>query len=246
MVPNVRKPFPVAKSTLVALALLGGCLALSTVQSSAAASAVQPMPSSAQKPVPLATLSDVLDHAPVVVKTNDGEALLIESVIPPSPRVEVTLFNENTRQMLTMYLPSDLSELTKEEEREVSGLLRCKRTGRMRRIHSRVIEVLVDLSQQYPGHVIDIISGYRAPPYGAPNSKHFRGLAVDLRVRDVPIKDVRAYLWGKHDHIGLGHYRHQQFLHIDHRPIEPKIGWDQFGHKGRYRYHPRWTTPGQS
>jgi uncharacterized protein YcbK (DUF882 family) len=104
-----------------------------------------------------------------------------------------------------------------------------------------VLSLLFDVARKFPGHTIEIVSGYRSPPYGAPRSKHFRGNAIDLRVRGVRLGAVRDAMWSSHHGIGVGWYPEQNFIHVDHRPGEPDMSWSAKGEGAPYRYHPYWA-----
>jgi uncharacterized protein YcbK (DUF882 family) len=104
-----------------------------------------------------------------------------------------------------------------------------------------LVSIVADLGAHYPGQVIEVVSGYRAPPYGAPHSKHFSGHAMDLRVRGARTAKVRDYLWTHHHHVGVGHYVRQNFIHVDYRPRDPDIAWTSRHAGAPYHYHPRWA-----
>ena len=83
---------------------------------------------------------------------------------------------------------------------------RCRRTGKHRPLDAGMLALLADIAQRWPGRIIEVISGYRAPPFGAPHSRHFLGHAIDLRVRGVRTAKVRDYVWREHQGVGVGHY----------------------------------------
>ena len=90
-------------------------------------------------------------------------------------------------------------------------------------------------------HVLELVSAHRHNRGTSRTSKHWSGHAVDLRVRGVNVKDVRSFVWKMEDPIGLGYYREQQFVHVDWRPVEGKIAWDQRTEGSAYHYHPAWS-----
>ncbi len=156
------------------------------------------------------------------------------------PTLPVHVYNSNTREYATFYIDST-GHYPAEQKRAVKQLFRCRRTGRRNKMHPGVLRILADLSARYPGHTIEIVSGYRAPPYGVPKSKHFHGRAIDLRVRGVRTTEVRDYLWRTHSNVGVGYYRGQNFIHVDYRPGYHKIAWTSPRRNARYRYHPKWS-----
>jgi hypothetical protein len=154
---------------------------------------------------------------------------------------EVTLYARNLRQRVTVRLPSDPEEISDETMKVMRNILRCRRTGRRHRIDKKVVAALGRVAARFPGREIEIVSGYRAFG-GVKRSKHFRGRAVDFKVQGVKAKVVRDFLWSEFDHVGVGHYHSQGFIHLDVRPGEMKIGWDQWREGGNYRYNPRWAS----
>ena len=92
---------------------------------------------------------------------------------------------------------------------------------------------------KWPGRVIEVISGYRAPPFGAPHSRHFLGHAIDLRVRGVRTAKVRDYVWREHQGVGVGHYSAGNFLHVDSR--DEDTAWSAREETADANYRPRWA-----
>ncbi len=119
--------------------------------------------------------------------------------------------------------------------------LRCRRTKRENPIAPGVLDILADVAEHWPGRVIEIVSGFRAPPYGVPHSRHFIGHAIDLRIRGVPITEVRDYLWREHQGVGVGYYPESGFVHIDSRTTAQEIAWSARGEDAGYEYNPAWA-----
>jgi hypothetical protein len=84
----------------------------------------------------------------------------------------------------------------------------------IRRLHAALLPHLARLAAHFPGHAIEIVSGYR--PGAREGSRHRFGRAIDLRVNGVPIDDVRAFLDGEPG-TGLGFYPTSGFVHLDVR-----------------------------
>jgi len=156
------------------------------------------------------------------------------------PALPVHVYNSNTREYATFHIDAT-GHYPAEEKQSVKHLFRCRRTGRRHKMHPRVLRILADLAARYPGHTIEIVSGYRAPPYGVPKSKHFHGRAIDLRVQGVKTTEVRDYLWRNYRHVGVGHYRGQNFIHVDHRPGYKKTAWSSRRRNAPYRFRPKWS-----
>lgn len=159
---------------------------------------------------------------------------------PDAPTVTVTLYNVNARESATFTLPLD-GQVDDETALALEQFFKCRRTGRHQPMAPGVLAMLADLALAYPDHVIEVLSGYRSPPYGAPNSKHFKGHAIDLRVRGVKTRAIRDYLWRTHREIGVGFYQEQNFVHVDHRPGEKDVAWTSESEQDEYHYNPRWA-----
>ena len=157
---------------------------------------------------------------------------------------DVTFYNVNTRETEEFFLRFD-GVMTAEDQDRLEHLFRCKRTGRTRAPDRGLLQILARLAERYPEHVFEVVSAHRRRRSDR-TSKHYSGHAVDLRIRGVKIKELRDYVWQTFSpkmNIGLGHYLREGFIHIDHRPDEPSIGWVQTRKNNPYRYHPRWARP---
>jgi uncharacterized protein YcbK (DUF882 family) len=154
--------------------------------------------------------------------------------------VETTFFNVNTRETETFFLRYD-GVMSKLDEQRITHLFRCKRSGHERKPDRGLLQILARLADRYRGHVFEVVSAHRFNRGTSRTSKHRSGHALDLRIRGVGVKEVRSFVWKMDAPIGLGYYREQQFLHIDHRPVEGKIAWDQRTETSAYHYHPAWS-----
>lgn len=160
--------------------------------------------------------------------------------VDPERETLTTFFMANGKTFATFVLPRT-GVVDKAAAKKLSKLFRCRRTGRRRRLAAGLIAMITDVSAAFPGHVIEVVSGVRAPPYGAPESKHFSGHALDFRIRGAKIREVRDLIWTTHSHIGLGYYHRQGFLHMDYRPEAHGIAWTSRRPGEPYHYHPRWA-----
>jgi uncharacterized protein YcbK (DUF882 family) len=168
----------------------------------------------------------------------------------PVPMVTVKLANVNTQEAATFHIGRE-GEVTPDEAAAIENFFRCRRSGRHMTMAPGVLALLADVAQHWPNRTIEVISGFRAPPFGAPHSKHFRGHAIDLRVKGVRTSTLRDYVWRGHTQVGVGHYPETNFVHMDSRPGEPDTAWTATDEEGTPNYHPRWakrarrTTPGR-
>lgn len=126
-------------------------------------------------------------------------------------------------------------------EPSLKHFMHCRRTGRELPMAAGVLAMLTSVAEQWPGQVIDIVSAFRAPPFGVPHSKHFIGHAIDLRVEGVKTTKLRDFIWRTHHEVGVGYYLNEDFVHMDWRPGEPDMAWSA-GHEGDDAdYNPRWA-----
>lgn len=119
------------------------------------------------------------------------------------------------------YLPDAL--------RAIDHHLRDFRTGDVLPIDHRLLDLLHAVNLRLGNHApLLVISGYRSPATNAmlaarsPNvsrtSLHMRGMAIDVRLTDVPLETLRdtgvALGWG-----GVGFYPTDKFVHFDTGPV---------------------------
>lgn len=184
------------------------------------------------------------EPAPAQARASAGESSRDEEKLVYGPLlglVPVFLHNVNTREDRLFILNRE-GHIVGESSEAIEDFFHCRRSGRRHAMAPEVLSMLAGIAAEYPGHVIEIVSGYRRRGFGVRRSKHFSGRAIDLRVRGVKTHELRDFLWGqRHEAMGLGHYRHENFIHVDHRPKEPKVGWTQRRKNSPYRYNPRWA-----
>jgi uncharacterized protein YcbK (DUF882 family) len=159
--------------------------------------------------------------------------------LPASP-IKVTVQNVNTDEIATFAIGKN-GQVSPEQAPLVMHFFRCRRTDKEKPIAAATLALLAEVAQRWPGKTIEIVSGFRAPPFGAPHSKHFAGHAIDLRVRGVRSALVRDFIWRDHHEVGVGHYPAENFVHLDSRPGEPDMAWTGEGEDGANSYSPRWA-----
>ena len=165
-------------------------------------------------------------------------AVLIQSL--PSREVHVTVANVNTDESATFSVGVN-GRTRVEQAAAIERFFRCRRTGRHKPLADSVLALLADIAQRWPGKVIEVVSGYRAPPFGVRHSKHFAGHAIDLRVRGVRTSKVRDFVWREHHEVGVGHYAVQNFVHVDSRPGDNDTAWSAPHEDSPPQYSPRWA-----
>jgi uncharacterized protein YcbK (DUF882 family) len=221
---------------------LSFALALGVAAPAALASSQRqgPTPSLTAPPAAEAAEAAEVDRAEV---TPSPELLglvnvLLHAVLGDHAPVLVALYNVNSHETAHFFIPVT-GELDEATAAQVADFFRCRRTRRSKRMKPGVLALLADIARRHPGHTIEIVSGYRHT--GSPTSHHRKGGAIDLRVRGVSTIELRDYLWTHHSQVGVGWYRQQDFLHIDHRPGVPDIAWTQHRRDSSYQYHPSWA-----
>jgi len=134
----------------------------------------------------------------------------------------MTLRSLNTRDKVTALKVMDVKKGKKGKKieklrpaavRRVTKLLRDYRNGGTRRIPDRLLTQLYQLQQSFDAPM-DVVSGYRHK--ARKTSRHFRGHAVDFRVKGVPVKRV----WEackRFKNTGCGYYPKSGFVHMDVR-----------------------------
>lgn len=158
----------------------------------------------------------------------------------PDVPVTVTLRTVNGADVGRFPIANDGS-VDAETEAALKRFLRCRRTGREHVLSSGVLAILVSVAQQWPGRTIDVVSGFRSPPFGVAHSKHFTGHAIDLRVEGIKTAKLRDFIWQNHHEVGVGFYRHENFVHMDWRPGEPDMAWSAGREGDEADYNPRWA-----
>jgi uncharacterized protein YcbK (DUF882 family) len=159
-----------------------------------------------------------------------------------APAVEVTLYDANHRESHVVSIARDGS-VDDATRAEIEHALRCRRTGKTRRIDQRLLAMIADVAIHYPGKTIEYVSGYRGHRGESRTSPHRAARAFDFRIRDVSLIEVRDYLWARFSAsdtgVGVGWYPGDGFVHLDHRPGQPDTAWTEV--RGRNRYKPSWS-----
>jgi len=164
-----------------------------------------------------------------------GGAVVVESAPAPHPTVMLAFPNRHD------YLPVRWSRgLSSADIRDFSHFVRCYRTNKEKSIAPRLIEIVLAAAGHFGVNSAEIISGYRARPYGAPHSKHFLGQALDIRLAGVSSARLSTWIWATYRNVGVGYYPRQNFVHVDTREMD--IRWveqSRHGESGIARYFTR-------
>lgn len=159
---------------------------------------------------------------------------------PEEPYVTVHLESVSTLEVTSINLRLD-GQVGPDDAKKIASFFRCRRTGRQRPIAPEALAMLAHVATQWPDRPIQIVSGFRAPPFGAPRSKHFKGQAIDLRIRGVRTTRLRDFIWREHHEVGVGFYEKENFVHMDWRPGERDRAWTGSEEGGPEDNNPRWA-----
>ncbi len=108
---------------------------------------------------------------------------------------------------------------------EINHILRDHRTGDVARIDTALLDKLFILHNRLGSRdAFQVISGYRSPKSNAmmhahsngvaKNSMHTKGKAIDIRLGDASLIDIRNAALAMNNG-GVGYYPDSQFVHID-------------------------------
>jgi uncharacterized protein YcbK (DUF882 family) len=132
---------------------------------------------------------------------------------------------------------------------KLDDMWRDTKSGDVRAVRAELYEHLSRICDQYPGHRVDLVSGFRF--HERDSSRHFHASAMDIRIKDVPIRELYNFAQtldvgvANEGALGVGIYPTSQFIHVDFRaPGEPSYRWtDWSGHDGGKRKSPGRTQP---
>ena len=133
-------------------------------------------------------------------------------------------FNTHTNEILKATYWRD-GAYDKGAIKDINQILRDHRSGEVYAMDLPLLDLLVDLHRRAESKKpFEIISGYRSPQSnatlasasggGAKKSLHMQGKAIDIRLRDVKLGNLRetalAMKLG-----GVGYYPKSDFVHVD-------------------------------
>jgi Bacterial protein of unknown function (DUF882) len=122
-------------------------------------------------------------------------------------------------------------------QKRFDRFLRCHYTNRQHTMSPRLMALLYSTGRHYPGHRVEVVSGYRHPSVAKnPRSPHMKGLACDFRVVGVPNTQLRDYLRTAYKNVGVGYYPNSSFVHLDVRKDRSAFWIDYSGPGERALY----------
>jgi LysM repeat protein len=126
-------------------------------------------------------------------------------------------------------LISKSGKINQNSRKQLSRLAGPKRkTKHIKLFHPRMLHMIQRISERYPGHSIEIVSGYR-PQTTPKESKHAQGRAIDFRVRGIDRKELYNFV-KSFPNVGAGWYPNSVFIHLDVR--EKSTTWIDYSSPG--------------
>lgn len=161
-------------------------------------------------------------------------SLRSEPLDPPSG--EVWIYAENLREEFKGNIYKADGSFDDAALAKLDDLWRDTRSGDVRAVRAELYEHLSRICDRYPGQRVDLVSGFRF--HERDSSRHFHASAMDIRIKDVPIRELYDFAQtldigvGNDGALGIGIYPTSQFIHVDFRaPGEPSYRWtDWSGH----------------
>lgn len=140
----------------------------------------------------------------------------------PRPSGNIALHVLATHEEVKLNIYNEDGSYDVDAIKQVSHLLRCKRTDAEKDIEPRLMTVLSHVYDHY-GKPIEIVSGFRNQR--RVTSFHYRGSASDIRIAGVEPKKLRNFVDGLDaGGMGVGLYPRSKFVHVDIRPL-PSFRW---------------------
>ena len=159
------------------------------------------------------------------------QTLRTDPLTKPSGDIWVNAENLNEEAKVNIYKADgsfDDASMAKLDE-----IFRCRQTGEVRAMRPELYEQLSRIQDHFKGKRIELVSGFRFAERNS--SRHFHASAMDIRIKDVSIRDMYNYAESLDaGNMGIGIYPTSQFIHVDFRaPGEPSYRWtDWSGHGG--------------
>ena len=149
----------------------------------------------------------------------------------------VELFHVNHKEHMQIRLRDANGRPVRGQQKRFDRFLRCHYTNIQHAMNPRLISLIYRTGRHWPGHRVEVVSGYRAPKFAKnPRSPHMKGLACDFRVVGVTNGELRDYLRRTFDKVGVGYYPNSSFVHLDVRKDHSAFWIDYSGPGERALY----------
>ncbi len=158
-----------------------------------------------------------------------GKKLLIPGAKNPVPvRVKgftvqpVRFVRVWNNEQLVVRLMTSGGRVSPRARQALSKLAKARKgRHRVRLLHPNLLHMLQRVAERWPGHTIEIISGYRPGERGH-ESRHSQGRAVDFRVKGIQNREVYEFCT-ELPKSGCGYYPNSVFVHMDTR--DKSVTW---------------------
>jgi uncharacterized protein YcbK (DUF882 family) len=138
---------------------------------------------------------------------------------PSRPRSTIVeLYHVNRHETMQLRLRDEQGRSVRGVQKRFDRFLRCHHTNQQHAMNPRLVTLLYKTGRHWPGHRVEVVSGYRAPNVAKnPRSPHMKGLACDFRVVGIANTQLRDYLRRAYQKVGVGYYPNSSFVHLDVR-----------------------------
>ena len=159
-----------------------------------------------EKPLPLGRI--------LVIPDSEGSS---KKIAVDDDGLESILFlriKTGERERLNLYSRS--GNVIYKSVQRLSYLARdIKANDKSKRLHYRLVKMIQEVAEKFPGKPIEIISGYRTQA-GGNESQHAFGRALDFRMPGISGKAIFTFCKTL-KHAGCGYYPNDGFVHMDAR-----------------------------
>jgi len=137
---------------------------------------------------------------------------------------QLSFYHTHTQQSLDVVYYEN-GEYVDSGLNEINRFLKDFRTGDIAQMDPRLLDILYDVRNELgSSETFEVVSAYRSPKTNemlrsktggvARNSQHLLGNAIDVRLRGVPIEDLRDTALAM-QRGGVGFYKQSDFVHMD-------------------------------
>ena len=137
---------------------------------------------------------------------------------------QLSFYHTHTRRSLEVVYYAN-GEYVDSALDDINRFLKDFRTGEVTAMNPQLLDLLHDLRSELGSiEAYEVISAYRSPKTNemlrsrsggvAKNSQHLHGKAIDVRLTDVPIAELRRVAYNL-QRGGVGYYEASDFVHLD-------------------------------
>jgi uncharacterized protein YcbK (DUF882 family) len=155
-------------------------------------------------------------HAPKVQARILQPKRVQQAATPRRVYPAIDLYAPNLDESLRWRPVDEKGRPRKGADKELSRFLRCWHTNQTHKVDGRLGKVLYQVARHYPGHRIEIYSGFRPKKYcDRAHSRHLTASAIDFRIPGVKNEALVAWLRSAFHPAGVGYYPNGIHVHLD-------------------------------